>query len=231
MKAAILQSNYIPWKGYFDLMNSADVFIIYDEVQYTKNDWRNRNKIKTANGMIWLTIPVKQSNLSQRIIDTEVANKEWRRKHWNSISMAYSKAAFFKQYSPVFEALYLDSVETSLSRINHSFFVAINKILNIQTKLLWSQDLQLVQGKTERLVDLCQKVGATEYISGPAAKDYLEVDQFLNNDIKVTWMDYSGYPEYRQLNPPFEHYVSILDLIFNEGDRAVDFMKSFNQQP
>ena len=230
MKAAILQSNYIPWKGYFDLMNSADVFIIYDEAQYTKNDWRNRNRIKTANGTIWLTIPVKQPNLTQRIIDTEVANHDWRRKHWNSISMSYSKAPFFKQYGSVFEELYLNSQETSLSKINYSFFVAVNDILNIKTKLLWSQDLELIEGKTERLVDLCEKVKATEYISGPAAKDYLDVDQFVNKNIRVSWMDYSGYPEYRQLNPPFEHYVSILDLLFNEGDKATDFMKAFNQK-
>jgi WbqC-like protein family len=229
MKAAILQSNYIPWKGYFDLMNSADVFIIYDEVQYTKNDWRNRNRIKTANGTIWLTIPVQHNNLAQRIIDVEVAGNEWRRKHWNSILMSYSKAPFFKQYSPQFEALYLNSNETSLSKINYGFFLTINDILNIKTKLLLSQDLQLTEGKTERLVDLCQKVGATEYISGPAAKDYLAVDLFSKQNIKVSWMDYSGYPEYRQLNPPFEHAVSILDLIFNEGEHAPDFMKSFNK--
>ena len=107
--------------------------------------------------------------------------------------------------------------------------MAINDILGIKTKLVWSHDLKLVEGKTERLVDLCQKVGASEYISGPAAKGYLEVDQFLNKNINVSWMDYSGYPEYEQLNPPFEHYVSILDLIFNQGDKATDFLKSFNQ--
>lgn len=229
MKAAILQSNYIPWKGYFDLMNSADVFIIYDEVQYTKNDWRNRNRIKTGNGTIWLTIPVRQQKLAQRIIDTEVANNDWRKKHWNSILMSYSKAPFFKRYSSTFETLYLNSEETFLSKINYQFFKTINEILGIKTKLLWSQDLELIEGKTERLVDLCEKVGATEYISGPAAKDYLDVDKFVTKNIKVSWMDYSGYPEYAQLNPPFEHYVSILDLIFNEGDKATDFMKSFKQ--
>ena len=229
MKAAILQSNYIPWKGYFDLMNSADVFIIYDEVQYTKNDWRNRNRIKTANGIIWLTIPVRQNNLAQRIIDTEVVNNGWRKKHWNSIAMSYSKTPFFKKYNSQFEEIYLNSNETSLSKINYQFFLAINDILGIKTKLVWSHDLKLVEGKTERLVDLCQKVGASEYISGPAAKGYLEVDKFLNKNINVSWMDYSGYPEYEQLNPPFEHYVSILDLIFNQGDKATDFLKSFNQ--
>jgi len=228
MKAAILQSNYIPWKGYFDLMNRADIFIIYDEVQYTKNDWRNRNKIKAANGLIWLTIPVKQEKLSQRIIDTEVHNNEWRKKHWNSISMSYSRASYFRQYRSLFEELYLNSSERYLSRINYNFFVAINEILGIKTKLVWSNELNLVEGKSERLVDLCKKVGADEYISGPTAKDYLQTELFEKENIKVSWMDYSGYTEYKQLYPPFEHGVSILDLIFNEGPESSRFLKSFN---
>jgi WbqC-like protein family len=228
MKAVILQSNYIPWKGYFDLMNMADVFVIYDEVQYTKNDWRNRNKIKTGNGLIWLTIPVKQEKLSQRIIDTQVHNNDWRKKHWNAISMSYSRAAYFKRYRSLFEALYLDSAETHLSRINYDFFVVINEILGINTKLMWSNELNLVEGKSERLVDLCKKVGADEYISGPAAKDYLQTELFEKEKITVSWMDYSDYPEYRQLYPPFEHGVSVLDLIFNEGPDASRFLKSFN---
>jgi len=230
MKAVILQSNYIPWKGYFDLMNMADVFIIYDEVQYTKNDWRNRNKIKTANGLTWLTIPVRQEKLSQRIIDTQVHNHEWRKKHWNSITLSYSRSAYFKQYRSILEELYLNSTEVFLSRINYDFLIAINDILGIHTKLLWSNDLNLVEGKSERLVDLCKKVGADEYISGPAAKDYLQTDLFEKENIRVNWIDYSGYPEYRQLYPPFEHGVSVLDLIFNEGPGSYRFLKSFNHQ-
>ena len=230
MKALILQSNYIPWKGYFDLINMADVFIIYDEVQYTKNDWRNRNKIKTANGPIWLTIPVKQEKLSQRILDTEVHTNEWRRKHWNSIKLSYSKSAFFKDHSPLFEALYMDSSETKLSNINHSFLIAINNLLGINTIIHWSQDLSIAGGKTERLVELCKKVGADEYISGPAAGDYLDTKLFENNNIKISWMNYDGYPEYSQLYPPFVHDVSVLDLIFNEGPNASKYMKSFNYQ-
>lgn len=229
MRAAILQSNYIPWKGYFDLMNRADVFIIYDEVQYTKNDWRNRNKIKTANGLVWLTIPVRQEKLSQRIIDTKVVNNEWRKKHWNAISLSYSRAPYFKEYRVMFEEVYLNSTETYLSKINYQFFIAINNILGINTKLVWSNELNLVEGKTERLVDLCKKVGADEYVSGPAAKDYLQTNLFDKEKIKVSWMDYSGYAEYRQLYPPFEHGVSVLDLIFNEGPAAGRFLKSFNQ--
>jgi hypothetical protein len=229
MKAAILQSNYIPWRGYFDLMNRADVFIIYDEVQYTKNDWRNRNKIKTANGLTWLTIPVRQEKLSQRIIDTQVVNNEWRKKHWNSISMAYSKAPYFKEYRSLFEEVYLNSSETYLSQINYQFFVAIAGVLGIDTKLIWSNDLHLIEGKTERLVDLCKKVGADEYISGPAAGVYLQTELFDEENIKVSWMDYSGYSEYSQLYPPFEAGVSVLDIIFNEGPEAHRFIKPFNQ--
>lgn len=230
MKAVILQSNYIPWKGYFDLMNSADFFIIYDEVQYTKNDWRNRNKIKTANGAIWLTIPVQQQKLSQTILETQVHNNDWRKKHWNSISMAYSKAAFFKQYKPIFEEIYLHNKEQLLSKINIQFFMLINEILGINTKLIWSYELELIEGKTERLIDLCKKVNATEYLSGPAAKNYLDTDLFKNANIKITWMDYNDYPTYHQLYTPFTHEVSILDLIFNEGPNAKNFMKSFNNK-
>jgi hypothetical protein len=229
MKVVIIQSNYIPWKGYFDIMNMADAFIIYDEVQYTKNDWRNRNKIKTGNGTIWLTIPVKQEKLSQRIIDTEVHNQEWRKKHWNSIAMAYSKAPHFKKYRSLFEDQYLGNNETGLSKINYGFFVAINEALGIKTKLYWSNELQLIDGKTERLVDLCKKVGADEYISGPAAKDYLQTGLFEEQNIKVSWMDYTGYPAYPQLYPPFEQAVSVLDLIFNTGEEAPHYMKSFNK--
>lgn len=228
MKAVILQSNYIPWKGYFDMMNMADTFIIYDEVQYTKNDWRNRNKIKTANGLQWLTIPVRHEKLSQRIIDTEVFGNDWRRKHWNTISMAYSKAPYFRRYSSLFESLYMDLAETYLSRINYHFFIAVNEVLGIKTKLVWSNELNLIEGKSERLVDLCEKVGADEYISGPAAKGYLNTALFVEAGISVIWMDYKDYPEYNQLYPPFDHGVSILDLIFNEGPEAVKYMKTFN---
>ena len=142
--------------------------------------------------------------------------------------MSYSRASYFKQYRSLFEELYLNSAETYLSRINYNFFVAINEALGIDTKLVWSNELNQVAGKSERLVDLCKKVGADEYISGPAAKDYLQTDLFEMEKIKVSWMDYGGYAEYRQLYPPFEHGVSILDLIFNEGPEATRFLKSFN---
>jgi hypothetical protein len=222
-KVAILQSNYIPWKGYFDIIKMVDEFIIYDDVQYTKNDWRNRNKIKTNNGILWLTIPVNHS-ISQKINEIKILNKSWRIKHWNTISQNYSKTKYFREFKEIFEKLFTLE-EDYLSIINYNFIIEINKILNIKTKISWSSDYKLIEGKTERLIELCKQANATEYISGPSAKNYLNEELFSAENLKLTWMDYSGYPEYNQLFPPFEHRVSIIDLIFNEGPNSNKFMK------
>lgn len=227
-KIAIVQSNYIPWKGYFDLINSVDEFILFDDMQYTRRDWRNRNKIKTRNGLMWLTIPVEvNGKYFQKIKETLVSDSEWNRKHWQSILHNYSKAKYFPALKDQFQDLYLASNEKLLSRINHRFLAAICQILGITTKISWSMDYRLKEGKTERLVDLCQQAGATEYISGPAAKGYMDDELFKKEAIRLRYIDYSGYPEYDQLFPPFEHAVSILDLIFNEGPHAKKCMKSF----
>ena len=171
-KIAILQSNYIPWKGYFDLINMVDEFIFYDEVQYTKNDWRNRNKIKTPQGIQWLTIPVRQENLEQKIKDTKITDKKWNIKHWRTISQNYSKAKYFKDYKDIFEELYLTCDEEYLSQINYKFITTINEILEIKTKLRWSSEFELVDGQTEKLLGICKDCNADIYLSGPAAKDY-----------------------------------------------------------
>ena len=226
-RIAILQSNYIPWKGYFDLINMVDEFILYDDMQYTKNDWRNRNKIKTPQGIQWLTIPVRQESLDQKIKDTKISDKKWNIKHWRTISQNYSKAKYFKDYKDIFEELYLTCDEEYLSEINYKFITTINEILGIKTKLRWSSEFELVDGQTEKLLGICKDCNADIYLSGPAAKDYFNEDLAKQENIKVEWMDYSGYKEYEQLNPPFEHGVTILDLIFNKGDRAKEFMKSF----
>lgn len=226
-KVAILQSSYIPWKGYFDLVNYADHFILYDDAQYTKNDWRNRNIIKTSNGPSWLTIPIQHKNLSQTIFETVASDGFWRKKHWKTICQAYSKATFFNFYKDAFEDCYLSSEELSLSSINYSFLRLINELLGINTKIYRSNEFSLLKGKTERLVGLCKNLGGDIYLSGPAAKSYLNESLFKEEGIGVEWMDYSGYPEYSQLYPPFMHGVSILDLLFNEGPNAKNFMKSF----
>ena len=226
-KVAIVQSNYIPWKGYFDLINTVDEFIIYDDVQYTKNDWRNRNKIKTVQGMQWLTIPVYQHKLNQKIKETKVYDKRWALKHWRTLSQNYGKAPYFKNYQDLFEELYLTIRTEYLSEINYLFLRAISGLLGIETKISWSSDFQYGSGKTERLINLVKLVKGQVYVSGPAARDYLDDALFAEAGIDLNWMDYSGYPEYHQLYPPFEHQVSILDLIFNEGPQARNFMKSF----
>jgi hypothetical protein len=230
-RVAIIQSNYIPWKGYFDIINMVDEFILYDDMQYTRRDWRNRNRIKTAKGTAWLTIPVEvKGKYYQKINETKISEKQWGRKHWATIRANYSRARFFSEYKPLFEELYLGTNEEFLSRINHKFILAINSILGINTKISFSSDYTVIQGKTERLIDLCKQAGANEYLSGPSAKGYIDESLFAQENIGLTWMNYDGYPEYEQLFPPFEHAVSIIDLIFNTGPDAVKYMKSFNKE-
>ncbi len=218
-KVAILQSNYIPWKGYFDLINQVDEFILYDDMQYTRRDWRNRNKIKTSQGLKWLTISVQvKGKYFQKINETKISDKDWGVKHWNNIKQNYSKAKYFKDYKDIFEDLYLNSNEDYLSEVNYKFIVAINKILGITTKIRWSSEFELVEGQTEKLLGICEQCNADVYLSGPAAKDYFNAELAKEKGIEVEWIDYSGYKEYEQQYPPFEHGVSILDLIFNTGE-------------
>lgn len=226
-KVAILQSNYLPWKGYFDLINSVDEFILYDEMQYTKNDWRNRNKIKTAQGVQWLTIPVKQESLSQTIRETKTASDAWRSKHAKTLALAYGRSRHFREFWPVFESLYRDSGDQFLSSINFAFINAVNRILGVDTRLTWSSDYCLIGDRSERLANLCEQAGADTYITGPSALDYMEPEVFQCSGIAVKVADYGGYPEYVQHYAPFEHAVSILDLIFNEGPDARKYMKTF----
>lgn len=219
-KIAILQSNFIPWRGYFEIISKVDTFVIYDEVQYTKNDWRNRNQIKTPNGLVWLTIPVKQINLNQKISETEVVNQTWRRKHLNSIKLNYAKSPFFREYIDGIAKLY-DGNETLLSEINLNFIKEICDILNIKTRIIDSKDLKLEGDRNQRLVDACKKLNATSYLSGKAAQSYIDEDLFAKNNIEVKWMDYSHFSEYHQQYPPFSMSVSIIDTILNIGNKNI----------
>lgn len=229
-KVAIVQSNYIPWKGYFDLINQVDEFILYDDMQYTRRDWRNRNRIKTVSGFLWLTIPViVKGRYSQKIKDTVIDEAGWAKRHWKTIVHAYSRAEYFKEYHDFFGELYLNCSHRYLSDINLRFLSRICGALGIDTKLTWSMDFPLRYDRTERLVDLCKQAGAGEYVSGPAAKGYLQEDLFAEENIALNYIDYAGYPVYRQLHGPFEHAVSIIDLILNEGQHATKFMKSFGR--
>lgn len=227
-RVAILQSNYIPWKGYFDIINSVDEFILYDDTQYTTRDWRNRNKIKTSQGAQWLTVPVKVGSRAQLIRETSTApDYFWRPKHAKTIMLAYGRSRYFPDFWPAIESLYVGSDESLLSKINFGFITVINQILGIRTRLTWSSDYQLVGDRSERLANICKQADADEYITGPSALDYMKHADFQSFGINVKKADYTGYPEYTQLYPPFEHAVSILDLIFNEGPDARKYMKTF----
>jgi hypothetical protein len=181
---AIVQSNYIPWKGYFDLIAAVDEFILFDDMQYTRRDWRNRNKIKTPSGSIWLTIPVDvKGKYLQKIKETTISDSAWNCKHWNSIVHNYSNAKYFKDYKDLLEDLYAESKDRLLSKINFRFLTALCELLGKDTKISWSMDYDLVDGKTERLIDLCKQAGAAEYISGPSARGYLDEELFRKEGI------------------------------------------------
>ena len=229
-KIFIIQTNYIPWKGYFDALNTVDEVILYDDMQYTKNDWRNRNKIKTAQGPQWLTIPIDvKGKMHQKIKDAVVSDRylDWRESHWKTLQMSYSKAAHFKTYFSEFENLYKNDKEIHLSKINHSFIALINNILGIKTPMRWSSEFELKGDRNEKLVNLCLETNTTDYFTGPSAQEYLDESLFEKQGIKVHYIDYSGYPSYTQLYGDFVHAVSILDLLFNEGPKTRNFMKSF----
>ena len=225
---AIVQLNYIPWKGYFDLINLADELILLDDVQYTSQDWRNRNVIKTPSGPRWLTIPVvRRGRMLRRINETRISDPNWSATHLRRVTGNYAGAPHFETYRRLVADLYAPDDERYLSRINRRFIDRICQLLGISTRISRSSDYELVGGRTERLVSLCRQAGATAYLSGPAARAYLEPERFEAAGIVLRYMDYAGYPEYRQLYPPFEHRVTVLDLIFNEGRDAPKYMKSF----
>ncbi len=225
-KIAILQSNYIPWKGYFDMIAAVDEFILYDDMQYTRRDWRNRNQIKTPQGVQWLTVPVQvKGKYHQKIRDTEIDGSDWASVHWKALVQNYRRAPHFDAIAAWVEPLYFAETYTSLSQLNRSFIGAVCAYLGIATKISNSWDYELIEGKTERLADLCAQAGGSEYISGPAAKGYIEERVFAERDIKLTWFEYIGYPEYPQLWGDFTHGVTILDLLFNCGKDAHRYMK------
>jgi hypothetical protein len=226
-RVAILQSNYIPWKGYFDMIASVDEFIIYDDMQYTRRDWRNRNKIKTPNGVQWLTIPVDvKGKYHQKIRETTVKDPEWWKNHWKLLEQNYKRATYFEEISGWLKPLYVKAGSHQyLSEINRLFLEQICSYLEISTKITNSWDYSQTDGKTERLVTLCIQAGGDEYISGPAAKDYIEDTVFQKEGIALTWFDYSGYEPYPQMWNNFEHGVTILDLLFNCGSQSAQYMK------
>ena len=228
----ITQSNYLPWRGYFDMLSRADEVILYDSVQYTRRDWRNRNRIKSANGLTWITVPVEvKGRYLQTIDETRVADPRWAEKHIRTITQAYkSTAAFGAIASWLFPALSAAAQELLLTDLNERLLRVIMHQLSIRTTVrrcttLIARERMARMDPSERLVALCQAAGAQRYLSAPAAKAYLDEKQFSSAGIEVQWMDYGGYPDYPQLWGPFEPNVSIIDLLFNTGTNALRYLK------
>lgn len=220
-RVAILQSNYIPWKGYFDIINDVDDFVFLDDVQYTRQDWRNRNRIKTRDGVAWLTIPVG-TGIGRRICDVPLPRNDWARRHWTRIRDAYRDAPYFQEYGPPIEELYLDHRCSSLSELNQRFVRTIAHVLGITTRFHDSRNVRPVDGEdaSHRLLSILRAHQAAVYVSGPSARTYLDAALLTGSGVTVEWKSYEGYPEYPQLHPPFAHDVTVLDLLFNTGPRA-----------
>lgn len=223
LRVAVLQSNYIPWRGYFDIIHDVDLFIFYDEVQFTKNDWRNRNRIVTQQGVQWLTIPVYGST-DKAISEIEIVPGRWGEKHYQTLLTNYAKAPYFDLFQPWLNEVYHQQWWT-LSMLNQTLIRTIARdFLGIGTRFAQSTDFASHGRSSEKLLSLLRSVGATSYVSGSAAKSYLDVNAFDAAGIEVIWKDYQGYPAYRQLQEPFDPYVSILDVLFNTGPRAAEMV-------
>lgn len=209
------------------MIAAVDEFVLYDDMQYTRRDWRNRNQIKTPHGQQWLTVPVKvKGKYHQTIRETEIDGIDWAQNHWKALTQNYRRASYFQKNSALFEPIYLQCQHTYLSELNRKLIEVICGYLGITTKISNSWDYTLIEGKSERLADLCAQAGGTEYISGPSAKGYIEESAFAELGITLSWFDYTGYPEYPQLwSGEYTHNVSILDLLFNCGQDAPRYMK------
>ena len=219
-KLAVIQSNYIPWKGYFDIIHDVDEFIFHDDLQYTKLDWRNRNKILTPQGEVWLSVPVG-ANEHRLIVDVRINDSAWQRKHFKTLEMAYHKAPFWKRYEEFLRSVYLERQWTYLYELNRFLIEHISRdFLGITTKFTDSRDYPTHGVKHEKLLSLVKAAQADVYISGPAAKNYIVAEDYARAGIELVWKDYSNYPEYPQRGKNFTHYVSILDLLFNVGNAA-----------
>ncbi len=227
-RVGIIQSNYIPWKGYFDFIASVDEFVLLDEVQYTRRDWRNRNKIKTVDGLRWLTIPVDVSGkYTQSIDQTRIAEPGWAHEHLASLRHAYARAPHAKEQWGWIEGLYEAAATLPmLTAVNELFIRAIAERLGIATRISRSTDYAGAPGKNERLMAICRQAGASVYLSGPAAASYIDHALWNAQGVNVEFKSYEGYPEYPQLHGPFEHGVTILDVFFNLGDEAPAYFRA-----
>lgn len=220
----MLQPNYIPWKGVFDLISRVDVFVFYDDVQYTKRDWRNRNKIKTKDGEIWLTVPVKASR-DQLICEVEIDQSvDWQENHYKTIKNSYAKTPFLAEYEFLLEEIYLKTKWKKISDLDVFSTKIIAKALGLNPEWVLASDLHAQGSKDgEKIINICKKLDCDYFINGPAARDFMDTEKFKEASITLDYIDYS-YPEYSQVHGSFTHGVSILDTLFHCGPNAPKFI-------
>jgi WbqC-like protein family len=226
VRICIIQSCYIPWKGFFDLIGQCDEYVMYDSAQYVKRHWHNRNRIKTAGGVEWLTIPVITTGRFEQPIDQVEIEKPWAVKHWRALELAYKRAPFFEQLAPTVKGWYerADS-QTKLTDVNAIFLHGISGLLGLRTRIVGDAAYPSAGVRTERLLGIARAAGAERYLSGPSARAYFDESMFASAGIATEWMSYEGYPEYAQLHGAFEHAVTALDLLFNTGPDAARYLK------
>jgi len=224
MKVGIIQSNFLPWRGYFDFIREVDLFVLEDDLQYTKNDWRNRNRIKSPRGSEWITVPVSYKHTAQLIYDTPIDyGQPWARKMLNRIRESYRRAPYFESYFLELGELLLRPV-ASISELNIALIRWVCRHLEINTPLRFSQAYHPQGVKAERVIDILRKVGATAYLSGPAARNYIIPERFEQAGIQLEYKQYH-YPEYEQLHPPYDPAVSVLDLLFMQGPNSKIYLE------
>jgi hypothetical protein len=226
MRIAIMQPTYLPWAGYFDLMEQVDRFVILDDVQFSKQSWQQRNRIKTRDGIQWLTVPVgHEIGKAARIADVEIDNtRKWRKKHFESISQNYSRAKWVSYYKQILSDLY--SVEWgSLVDLNLAFIDAIRIILEIDTDLVVASEIAVGGGRIEHLIEICKRTAATEYLSPIGSCQYLgQGAEMLAAGISLRYHHYRPEP-YQQLSPPFVSHLSVIDMILNEGPGSIEIIR------
>lgn len=227
MRISIIQSCYIPWKGFFDLIGRCDEYVIFDSAQYVKRHWHNRNRIKTARGAEWLTIPVVTKGRFDQPIEAVEIEKPWADKHWRSIELAYRPAPYFDHFAPTVMRWYEAAEKLPrLTDVNAVFLRGIAEILGLRTQIVRDDRYPSNGVKTERLLGIAAAAGASSYLSGPSARVYFDEAMFRAAGITPEWMDYDGYPEYPQLHGPFDHAVTVLDVLFNTGPDAPRYILS-----
>ncbi len=229
MRGTILQPTYLPWLGYFEMIASTDIYVVFDHVQFVRKSWQQRNRIKTANGIIWLTVPVKKMPQNTKICDAKISYNQgnFLRKHWKTIELSYKKAKYFNEYMPIFEEIYSQEYEF-LRDLNVRIIQSILDILGIKTKIVLSSQLDLnyeKMEKTEEVINLCKTVGITHLYDAEGAAEFIDTSLFYKEGISITFQHFE-HPVYKQLWGDFIPYMSVIDLLFSEGDKGLDIIRN-----